>query len=262
MMPSTFSKITFVSFLLLMISACSDNTTDQAANQNAAPSSDPEVAVQTIEEKAPMGKLPDDPLEQMRITLKPFWLPFGNGGIIMVADAKEPAMNSLAFQRLLKLYPEIEPKDNTAWEPLAEKLAERCLALTREAKIEYGVYELKNYHKTYAEDGTLYFDSKGGAPIGLPDAEVLAFTFTEEHEKLIRHMNVRADEGSVWLMHFTQPYVGHHDMYRAMAMALGDTIPEDVEIPMENKHYYDILQREMIFAAQAFWLHAQMPDGK
>jgi hypothetical protein len=209
-----------------------------------------------------MGKLPDDPLEQMRITLKPYWAPLGSGGIILLADLDDGTLNVTAFSKLLKLFPEIDGSDNKAWVPLAEQLAQRCLDFTRTAQIELGVYELKNYHKTYADEGKLYFDEYGGAPIGLPDADVLAFDFTEEHMKLIRNMNVRDAKGDIMLMDVTQPYIGHSDLYRAMALALGDEISENVEVPKENKHYYDILQREMIFAVQAFWTHAVVSTAK
>ena len=266
-MRSTFLKITVISFFSLLIIACDRGTptntpANTAAENNAVKESANAVVASAAEEKAPMGKLPDDSLAQMRITLKPYWAPIENGGIILLADIENSAMNVLAFQKLLKLYPGIEQKDNSAWAPLAEKLAERCLALTRQGKMEYGVYELKNYLKEHTEEQMFPFDDKGGAPIGIPDAEVLAFDFTEEHEKLIRHMNVRGVDGNVLLMDFEQPYVGDANIHRAMAMALGDDLPLDAEIPAENKHYYDILQREMIFAVQAFWKYAQMPEDQ
>lgn len=263
MMRSTFLKITFISFFSLLVAACDREAPANTAENNVGQENPADTVIaSTAEEKEPMGKLPDDPLAQMRITLKPYWAPVENGGIILLADVENSAMNVLAFQRLLKLYPEIEQKDNNAWAPLAEKLAERCLTLTRQGKMEYGVYELKNYLKEYTENQMYPFDDKGGAPIGIPDAEVLAFDFTEEHEKLIRHMNVRGVDGDVLLMDFNQPYVGHTDIHRAMAQALGDDLPLDAEIPAENKHYYDILQREMIFAIQAFWKHAQMLEAQ
>ncbi len=274
MMQSFFLKTIVISCFTLLIVACDRGTPANTAASDAVATSSDTIASTKVEttsaetagaedassmEDAPMGKLPDDPLAQMRITLKPYWAPIDNGGIILLADIENGAMNVLAFQKLLKLYPELEQKDNNVWEPLAERLAQRCLTLTRQGKMEYGVYELKNYLKDYTDQQMLPFDDRGGAPIGIPDADILAFDFTEEHEKLIRHMNVRAAEGNVLLMDFKEPYVGHADIYRAMAAALGDDIPTDAEIPAENKHYYDILQREMIFAIQAFWKYAQIP---
>lgn len=264
-MPPTISKIAFTFLALFFIAACDNNTTpaadsaqpaDSVAADNAATNADDNLLPSG---KAPMGKLPDDPLAQMRIMLKPYWAPISSGGIILLADIEDETLNVAAFSRLLKLFPNIEGADNNAWMPLSKELAKLSLDFTRKAEIELGVYELKNYHKTYADEGKLYFDEKDGAPIGLPDAEILAFEMTDEHVKLIRHMNVRDLDGNVELMDVLQPYVGNDDLYRAMAMALDDEIPADAEVPMENRHYYDILQREMIFAVQTFWTHAKMP---
>ena len=72
--------------------------------------------------------------------------------------------------------------------------------------LEPGVYRLENYHREYAVDGKIRFDSDGHEDTTLPEGESFDFTVTGDHLKLLRHLNTRSWYNNIELMNPKRPY--------------------------------------------------------
>jgi hypothetical protein len=102
----------------------------------------------------------------------------------------------------------------------------------------------------------------GDLPILLPAERVFTFTVTDEHLKLLRHLNTREWQGIVELMDMKRPYGDMTYYFIDMATALGEPPPprdadDEPEFTPQQIERYLQLHREMLFAAQAFWRYAQ-----
>jgi hypothetical protein len=141
-------------------------------------------------------------------------------------------------------------------------LAGEISAFFDTAKFEPGVYQLENYHREYAVDGKIRFDSDGHEDTVLPEGESFDFTVTGEHLKLLRHLNIRSWDTFIEAMDPKRPYGDMTYYFIDMSEALGEPVPprDANRTPLYAKEQIERflkLHREMLFCVQAFWAYAK-----
>jgi hypothetical protein len=221
----------------------------------------------TMAEKIEMPTAPDlsistSRLAELRKHMRPYWSPGEAGGIVLLTGLDD--QNEHFFKALAARVPQlaqIVPEDE--WlAKLARTLARDVRAFLAAGKLAPGPYQLDNYHLDHARNGELIFNADGDPPIVLPAGRIFTFTVTDEHLKLLRHLNTREWQGIIELMDMKRPYGDMTYYFIDMAAALGEPPPprdaddEPEFTPQQIEHYLQ-LHREMLFAAQAFWRYAQ-----
>jgi hypothetical protein len=200
-------------------------------------------------------------LAELRKHLRPYWSPGDAGGIFLLGlDEQEHARFFEALAASAPQLAPIAPAERPA--RLARILADDIGAFLTAGKLAPGPYQLDNYHLDHARDGKLTFNADGDPPIVLPAERTFSFTVTEEHLKLLRHLNTREWSGFIELMDPKRPYGDMTYYFIDMADALGEPLPprdahNTPEFTPQQIERYLQLHREMLFAAQAFWNYAQ-----
>jgi hypothetical protein len=202
-------------------------------------------------------------LAYMRTHLHPFWTPMEAGGIFLLA-AIDDAINERIFRDLISSVPltAAGAKAGTPdWGLLATVLAADVSGFLHTATLTPGPYQLDNHHLSYSTDGKLAFDSNGNAPTPISAEPAFTFHVTADHLALLRHLNTRSWQGMIEVIDPKRPYGNSTYYYLDMADALGDALTQNaagkVEATPEQIGRFQQLHREMLFAVQAFWVHAQ-----
>ncbi len=205
---------------------------------------------------------PQDPakaavrLAYMRMHLRPYWVPMEAGGMFLLPSMDE-AKTVAFFQDLAARMP-VPGKDSDMYGQLAEEVS----AFFDRAKLAPGVYRLENYHQEYAVDGKIRFDADGNEDTALPEGKYFDFAVTEEHLKLLRHLNIRSWNAFIEVMDPKRPYGDMTFFYLDMSDALGEPQPprDANNQPLYTKEQIERflkLHREMLFCVQAFWAYAK-----
>jgi hypothetical protein len=199
----------------------------------------------------------------MRVHMRPYWFSSEAGGIYLATRGDADA-NARIFNEFLRRVPETaaakEMRDR--WAILQNLMIDDLIAFFATAKLPLGHHELENYHLAEAVDGKLAFDMHGHAPIELPPSPRFSFVVTDEHLRLIPRMNTRMWQNVIEIMDAKRPYGDMSNYYVDMADALGEgPLPRDHDnelqlTRMQEDRYLD-LHRSMLFAVQAFWVHAR-----
>jgi len=229
---------------------------DSAAAQGATANPAKEIVVSTdqiLNDSA--GRL-----AEMRKHLRTYWAPIEVGGIFLVPGTDDDE-NDAFFRALAARVPlTAGVPDHRQLSKRLDILADDVAAFLSAAKLTPGPYRIDNYHLELAEDGKLpYSFSFDEPPIELPLERTFLFTVTEEHLKLLRHLNTgaRDDPPLIELMDVKRPYGYMTYHFLDMAEALGEPEPRDADFTPQQIERYSRLHREMLFAAQAFWIYAQ-----
>ncbi len=243
-------RLTVIILLLLLIPACNSNSPPENTMEKNRVTHNTQANRQTIAE--------------LRTILKPYWIPEEMGGVALLADIMDEQKNDEKMSVFFKNFPEIDVNDkHQKWSLLAEQIAGLCDDFFHHASLKPGVYELENYHLSYAYQGILPLDAEDGKPIVLPKQATFQFTLTEEHLKLLGYLNIRGFHGYVELMDAKRPYGNYSYYYVDMANALGEPVPKDADgepaFTSEQLSRYSELHRQMLFAVQTFWRYANYP---
>lgn len=195
-------------------------------------------------------------LTHMRKHLRPYWIFIEAGGIFLLPDLDEAKTATFFHDMAAQMPAPIGGKD------IYGMLSEEVSAFFETAKLEAGVYRLENYHKDYAIDGKIRFDSDGHGDTVLPEGERFDFAVTEEHLKLLRHLNTRSWRSIIEAMNPKRPYGDMTYYFIDMSEALGEPPPprDANNSPLYTKEQIERflrLHREMLFAVQAFWAYAK-----
>ncbi|SHJ31619.1 hypothetical protein SAMN05444159_0286 [Bradyrhizobium lablabi] len=199
----------------------------------------------------------------MRQHMRPYWFSSEAGGIYLATSGDVDA-NARIFNEFLRRVPETaaatEMRDR--WAILQNLMVDDLTRFFATAKLPPGQYELDNYHLAEAVDGKLAFDMHGHAPIELPPSRLISFVVTNEHLRLIPRMNTRMWQNLVEIMDAKRPYGDMSNYYVDIADALGESpLPRDhdnqLQLTRTQEDRYLDLHRSMLFAVQAFWLHAR-----
>jgi hypothetical protein len=199
-------------------------------------------------------------LAELRKHLRPYWAPIEVGGIFLFPGTNDDE-NDAFFRGLAARVPlPAGVREDSQMSKRLDILADDVAAFLARAKLTPGPYKIDNYHLELAEDGKLHSSfSFDAPPIELPPERTFLFTVTEEHLKLLRHLNTgkRDDPPLLVLMDDKRPYGYMTDYFFDMADALGEPVPRDADPTPQQIERYSRLHREMLFAAQAFWTYAQ-----
>ena len=195
-------------------------------------------------------------LAHMRRHLRPYWIPMEAGGMLLLPSTDEAKTATFFKDLAARMPPPGREKD------LYDTLSEEVSAFFDTADIEPGVYRLDNYHREYAVDGKIRFDSDGHEDTPLPEGESFDFTVTRDHLKLLRHLNTRSWYNNIELMDPKRPYGDMTYFYLDVSDALGEQRPpRDADnrpaYTKEQIERFLKLHREMLFCAQAFWAYAK-----
>ncbi|SHL83526.1 hypothetical protein SAMN05444159_6945 [Bradyrhizobium lablabi] len=206
---------------------------------------------------------------EMRKHLRPYWYHAEVGGIVLVTGMGTHRDEGF-FRAMAAGVPEVARLAQDEQQlKILELLSDDVRAFLASAKLAPGPYQLDNYHLEEAPDRKLKFNSYGEAPIELPAERTFVFAVTEEHLKLLRHLNARESfntrewYGFLELMDVKRPYGDMAYYFIDMADALGEPLPpRDADnrpqfTPQQIERYVR-LHKEMLFAAQAFWSYAVM----
>jgi hypothetical protein len=199
----------------------------------------------------------------MRAHMRPYWFASEAGGICLATGADDEA-NAGIFNEFLRRVPETATAKEMRerWAILQNIMVDDLIAFFATAKLPPGHYELENYHLAEAADGGLAFDMHGHAPIELPPSPRFTFVVTSEHVRLIARMNTRIWQNVIEIMDAKRPYGDMSYYYIDMANALGEApLPRDrdnkLQLTRPQEERYLDLHRSMLFAVQAFWVHAR-----
>ncbi len=195
-------------------------------------------------------------LAHMRKHLRPYWIPMEAGGMFLLPSMDEAKTATFFKDLAARMPPPGREKD------LYDTLSGEVSAFFDKAEFEPGVYRLDNYHREYAVDGKIRFDSDGHEDTALPEGESFDFTVTGDHLKLLRHLNTRSWYNNIELMDPKRPYGDMTYFYLDMSDALGEQRPpRDADnrpaYTKEQIERFLKLHREMLFCAQAFWAYAK-----
>jgi hypothetical protein len=205
---------------------------------------------------------PHDPAEpaarlaHMRKHLRPYWVAMEAGGMFLLPSMDE-AKAAVFFQDLAARMPP-PGREKDMYDTLSGEISE----FFETAKFAPGVYRLENYHQEYAVDGKIRFDSDGHEDTALPEGESFDFTVTEDHLKLLRHLNIRSWDAFIEVMDPKRPYGNMTYYFIDMSDALGEPHPprDANRTPLYTKEQtgrFLKLHREMLFCVQAFWAYAK-----
>jgi hypothetical protein len=204
-------------------------------------------------------------LAELRRHLRPYWHPVEAGGIILMLEDEGAEANDGFTDDFAARVPEIAAiPPIERWNVLDAMLTNDVKGFFSTAKLAPGAYKLENYHLDYAREGELPFDAEGNPPILLPPDRRFEFTVTTDHLKLLRHVNTEVWFGAIRLIDPKRPY-GRFSCgcyFFEMAEALGEfqiawdanELPQFTPLQIDR---YLRLQREILFAAQAFWTFAE-----
>jgi hypothetical protein len=202
-------------------------------------------------------------LTEMRKTLRPYWSNTESGGIFLSTQANEDNAAE-TYRFAVKNYPKIRAVDkDKAAEQLAEAMSETVGHFFNKATLKPGAFKIENYHRDYARQGKIRLSAFDKTMITVPSAEQFSFTVTDAHIKLIRRMNTRESQNTVYAMDVKRPYGDMTYYYIDIADALGETATKDASgraifsKPQEAR--YEQLHGEMLYAVQAFWQYAELP---
>lgn len=199
----------------------------------------------------------------MRMHMCPYWFPSEAGGIFLATSGDAEA-HARIFNEFLRRVPETatakEMRDR--WAILNDLIIADLTAFFATAGLPPDRYELDNYHLAEAVDGKLAFDTHGHTQIELPPARQFSFVVTSEHLRLIPRMNTRMWQNVIEIMDAKRPYGDMSYYYIDMADALGESpLPRDhnnePQLTRTQEDRYLDLHRSMLFAVQAFWVHAR-----
>lgn len=191
-------------------------------------------------------------LAYLRKHLRPYWIPMEAGGMFLLPSLDE-AKTAAFFQDLAARMPP-PGREMDMYGTLSGEIS----AFFDTAKFAPGVYRLENYHREYAVNGKLRFDSNGHEDTVLPEGESFDFTVTGDHLKLLRHLNIRSWDAFVEAMDPKRPYGNMTYFYFDMSDALEEPRPpRGADYTKEQIERFLKLHREMLFSVQAFWAYAK-----
>jgi hypothetical protein len=199
----------------------------------------------------------------MRAHMRPYWFSSEAGGIYLATSGDADA-NVRIFNEFLRRVPETAAAKEMRerWAILQNLIVDDLTAFFATARLAPGRYELDNYHLAGAVDGKLAFDMHGRAPIELAPSPRFSFAVTNDHLRLIPRMNTRMWQNLIEIMDAKRPYGDMSNYYIDMADALGESpLPRDrdnkLQLTGAQEDRYLDLHRSMLFAVQAFWVHAR-----
>jgi hypothetical protein len=200
-------------------------------------------------------------LAYMRKYLRPYWVAMESGGIFMLPGMEDGKIAAFYQDMMARTpTPAGTPVPDAIY--LAGLVSPEIRAFFQEAKLDPGTYRLENYHREYATNGKIPFDSNGDDGTPVPSGQNFDFTVTQEHLKLLRNLNTRDWDAYIEAMDPKRPYGDMTYYFIDMSFALGEPAPPrdakgNVQFTKEQTDRFEKLHREMLFAVQAFWAYAQ-----
>ncbi len=144
--------------------------------------------------------------------------------------------------------------DESRYAAVLEKLMEKYT-------LKPGTYKLKNFWKKLYPDKKISLGMDTTYEISIPDQDVIEFTVTENHLKLLHHANIRRMG-----FDFKRPYGDMTFFYIDMADALGIPLPpcktksSPPDFSKEQFDKFDKLHGEMMMVLQAWLENAKFTD--
>ena len=214
-------------------------------------------------------QMTSDPQLKTLREMAPYWIRVESGGIVLVAEPpNERAM--VAYRALLA-----SPADGSGdshfeekWDAALPGLIDKLDHFFQDAHLQPGTYTFANQYYPLIKSGEL----KGGSiplnsdsdepVIPIPLTENVTFTVTQDHLKLLRHMNTRRYQADIEIMDPKRPYGDMTYFFIDMAAALGRPIVRDragqPDFSPQDIKDYQRLHGEMLWAVTAFLRYAKL----
>jgi len=210
-----------------------------------------------------------DPQLKILREMTPFWIRVESGGIVLLTEP--PNERPMVTYRALIALPadgsddsHFEQKWNAALPGLIDKLDH----FFQDAHLEPGTYTFANPYYPFIKRGEL---KDGSIPLNsdnddlvipIPLTENVTFTVTQDHLKLLRHMNTREYQTDIEIMDPKRPYGDMTYFFIDMAAALGRPIMRDrtgqPDFSPQDIKDYQRLHGEMLWAVTAFLRYAKL----
>jgi hypothetical protein len=214
-------------------------------------------------------QLARDPQLKILREMTPYWNRAESGGIVLIAEPPN--------ERAMVTYPALvaSPADGSddshfeeKWGAALPGLIDKLDHFFQDAHLEPGTYTFANQYYPLIKSGEL----KGGSiplnsdsdelVIPIPLTENVTFTVTQDHLKLLRHMNTRRYQADIEIMDPKRPYGGMTYFFIDMAAALGRPLMRDrkgdPQLSRQEVKDYQRLHGEMLWAVTAFLRYAKL----